>query len=433
MRNVLFLAMVIVFTIVGSINPFEARADNLPTVKLEDLIKEALKNNPKIKSAEAEYKAVESSAPQRGALPDPIIKFEASNIPLDNPRFDGTPMSGFQIGMAQKFPFPGKQSLAKRAEKFKAEALKHKYKKEVLDLIADIKAEYYQLSYIVKAKDIFNHYRDDVGSLVDVAITKYSVGEGIQQDVLKSQVELSKVEERLLEIERQEKTIRAAINNLLNRNPDYRFGNPDTLGYTHPVYNLADLEKLIIKHNPDIKALSSQKESASLKYKLAKKGYLPDFTLGAGYRLRDKVRGDPVAGIDFFSVSLSFNLPIYWSSKQDKAVSENAYKLTAAENQLESVVSDRLYELRRQYFELSQYEGEIELYSEAILPQAEQSLQSAQSGYQVGKVDFMTVFNNLLTLYNYRIAYYRSLAGYQEALAEIESLTGIKSLSNIGE
>ena len=52
----------------------------VPVVKLDDLVKEALEKNPEILAAKGMWEMAKAKAPQVKALPDPMLQFELQNI-----------------------------------------------------------------------------------------------------------------------------------------------------------------------------------------------------------------------------------------------------------------------------------------------------------------------------------------------------------------
>ena len=77
---------------------------------LDQLVNLALTNNPELAAARARWQQFTYQAPQVGSLPDPELSFTFSSYPNDTLASDETPMTGNELRLAQKFPFPGKLS-----------------------------------------------------------------------------------------------------------------------------------------------------------------------------------------------------------------------------------------------------------------------------------------------------------------------------------
>lgn len=409
---------------VSFLTPMLSQAQELV---LDSLIREALRSNPDLRSAKLRYEAFEAKVPQAGSLPDPVVKAVASNLPIGSWSFDQSPMSGVELMLTQKIPFPGKLGLAKKTTRSLAQKVKQDYESIKNFALSELKQNYYQLYLLQKSIEITQKNKLFIEDFARIASTKYSVGKGIQQDVLKAQVEVSKMIDRLISLEEMEQIVRAKINILLNRNPQDSLGKASDLTFREFNYSEEELQSLAVEANPNLKARGFLVNASVSAYDLARREYWPDFTLSASYRIRDEVKMDPVRGEDFFSASAAINIPLYFWSKQKKKVQEKALDLESSRQKYEDVKNNVKFGVSKLFYSMSKFKKEIELYQTAILPQARQSLESAKSGYQVDKVDFLTLLFNQVTLFNYEIAYHQALSSYFKTIAKLEEMVG-KSL-----
>jgi cobalt-zinc-cadmium efflux system outer membrane protein len=391
---------------------------------LDSLITEALRANPDLQAAKLRYEAFEAKVPQVGSLPDPAFKATASNLPIDSRSFDETPMSGVELMLTQKVPFPGKLGLAKKTTRNLAQKTKQDYQSTKNFILSELRQNYYQLYLLQKSIKITERNKLLIEDFARIASIKYSVGKGIQQDVLKAQVEVSKMIDKLISLEEMREALEAKINVLLNRNPQDLLGQVSDLSFRELTYSEEELQSLAVETNPHLRGKSFLVNASRSAYDLARREYWPDFTLSASYRIRDEVKMDPVMGEDFFSASAAINIPLYFWSKQKKKVQEKALSLESSRQEYENVKNNVKFMVSKLFYSLDKFRKEIELYQMAILPQARQSLESARSGYQVDKVDFLTLLNNQVTLFNYEIAYHQALSSYFKTIARLEEMVG---------
>ncbi len=391
---------------------------------LDSLIAGALRANPDLQAARLRYEAFEAKVPQAASLPDPMFKAVASNLPVDSWSLDQTPMSGVELMLTQRIPFPGKLGLAKKTTRSFAQKTKQDYQSVKNFIVSELRQNYYQLYLLQKSIKITQKNKLLVEDFARIASTKYSVGKGIQQDVLKAQVEVSKMIDKLISLQEMREIVEAKINILLNRNPQDSLGETSDLIFRGVTYSEKKLQGLALENNPRVKAKGFLVNASQSAYRLARREYWPDFTLSASYRIRDEVKMDPVMGEDFFSASAAINIPLYFWSKQKKKVQEKALGLESSRQQYEDAKNQVKFMASKLFYSLDKFKGEIELYQTAILPQARQSLESARSGYQVDKVDFLTLLNNQVTLFNYEIAYHQALSSYFKTIAKLEEMVG---------
>jgi cobalt-zinc-cadmium efflux system outer membrane protein len=400
---------------------------------LDSLIAEALRVNPDLKAAEQRFKAFEAQVPQAGSWPNPMFQTTISNVSTKSWSLGKAPMSGVEFMLSQTIPFPGKLGLMKNMTKSMAQKSRKEYESSRNFVLSELKQNYYQLYSIEKSIEITQENKLLLEDFSTIARTKYSVGEGLMQDVLKAQVEVSKMIDELISMEEMRRTARAKINILLNRSPEDSLGKPQELFFKKVDYSEQELQNLAIENNPELKGMELMINASNADYKLARRGYWPDFNLSLSWmRMKNDASMDPNAERDFVSASAGVELPLYFWSKQKKKVQEKGFSLESSRQQYEGMKNNLKFGVSDMYYSLEKYEKEIELYQTAILPQARQSLESAQSGYQVGKVDFLMLLDNQMTLYKYQIAYHQVLSSYFQILAQLEEMVG-KSLLRGGE
>jgi cobalt-zinc-cadmium efflux system outer membrane protein len=100
------------------------------TLKLPELIREALKNNPEIHAAEARANASTHKIPQATSLADPMLMMGYENEGTDSLYTFGRETKGmpadsrWMFSLSQMFPYPGKLALKGEMAMYDAESLK---------------------------------------------------------------------------------------------------------------------------------------------------------------------------------------------------------------------------------------------------------------------------------------------------------------------
>ncbi len=395
---------------------------------LEDLINEALERNPQLNSFYNVIRADSAIIPQSGALPDPILSLNLLNIPTNSFAFDQEAMTGKQIALRQKFPFPGKLGLKEKISTEKAGVSNANYLEFKNQIVKDVKVNYYDLFFVNKAIETTRKNQSLIQEFVKIAETKYAVGKGLQQDVLKAQVELSKMTDKIIQLEQRRKVIQARINTLLNRPVNLELGSPREPEFKAIEQNLDSLQNFATENRPFIQGWRAMKRQSDFKVRLAEKDYWPDLSLFVAYTQRDELQnGNP--GYDFLSGGISLNIPIYSGQKQSKKVEEMKYNKIAVNERYNQIVNQVFFELEDKLTSADKNANLVELFKTGIIPQASQSLESALTGYQTDKVDFLTLINNQVTLFNYELDYYRVLSDYNKDIAQLEYSAGINFLT----
>jgi outer membrane protein TolC len=395
---------------------------------LDQLIEVALEKNPQLQSFYSATLADSARIPQSGALPDPVISLNLLNIPTNSFAFDQEPMTGKQIALKQIFPFPGKLGLNEKISSEKAAISIANYQEYKNQIIKNLKIAYYDLFFLDKAIEITNKNQLLVQEFAKIAQTKYSVGKGLQQDVLKAQVEFSKMTEKLIQLEQKREVKQSQINTIINVPVNSKLGKAIEPDFRRLDENFDTLKTIAANNRPLLRGWESMKKQNNLKIDLAQKDSWPDFSLFIAYTQREELQnGSP--GYDFLSGGISLNLPIYSGHKQSKKVEETQFTKNMIDERYTQVLNKVYFELENTRSSTQKNAKLIELFKTGIIPQASQSVESALVGYQTDKVDFLTLINNQITLFNYELDYYRVLMDYNKDITSLEFLTGT-SLKN---
>ena len=390
-----------------------------PTASLDALILEAQQKNPGVQSALLQVQALRRRVPQAKTLPDPTVSVGwAGNITPFSVQ-EGDPSSYRGVGVSQAFPYPGKLKLRGEIADREAEAAWWDYETARRNLVADVKSAYYDYFAAFKAVEITKKDKDLLQKLSSIAEARYRVGKGVQQDVLRSQTEISLLEQRLTVFEQQERTAEARLNTLLFRDPETPVGAPEKLEPTPLTHSLDELYSLAKEQDPGLQREQRMIERNQYAVNLAQKDYRPDFNVGYMYQQRNDMK-------DMHGFTVTANIPIFYKTKQRQAVAEQTEQLASSQRSKENRQTELLFAVKEQYLLAKSSETLLKLYSQAVVPQSSLALESSMASYQVGTVDFLTILSNFTTVLDYEVSYYRELSNYQMALARLEPLVGVE-------
>lgn len=164
-------------------------------------------------------------------------------------------------------------------------------------------------------------------------------------------------------------------------------------------------------------------DASQSKVDLAKKGFYPDFTVGAFYDVRQNTPSGQSRS-DFASVQLSMNLPIYAERKQAKAVDQRKGELLQERYALQDEHHKIQAEIAAKAAEYQHAKEKLALLEHEIIPQAQQTLDSLLAGYQVNQTDFSDLLRTQLSFFQYQTQYWQALTNTQQILAELSAEVG---------
>ncbi|MFH1772028.1 MAG: TolC family protein [Candidatus Omnitrophota bacterium] len=403
----------------------EISTDVLEGLTLNDYIRLGLGNNPGLKARFYQWKFSFRKITEAFSLPDP--QFTYTNYIEEVETRVGPQESAFSI--AQKFPLPDKLWLRKSKAFSASEEVFYEFEKSRLGLIYNITDAYYEYLYLGKEILLTKENIKLLKNIESVAQAKYKAALTKNQDLLKVQVELGRLENNLYSLKDLRKPLAARLNALLNFPVDTVLPWPnDSLedAVMDDKYTAVDeLYYTFRQNNPDILALSQNVEKNRDALKLAKREFFPDLTVAVTRIVTADALNSSVvdSGKDPLMVMFSVNVPI-WFSRLNAGVEDARASMKAAESLLESKENELLSKLALVHYKMRDSLRQSYLYKDALLPKAAQALNATQSGYEGGGVDFLSLIDAQRVLLNFQSAYYRQNANFYQRLAELKSLLG---------
>lgn len=393
-------------------------APDKSTLTLDEVVRNALSKNPAVKSAAHTVAAQRAKVSQAGALPDPSVGIGWMGNARPFSVQSGDPSSYRNVSAMQMLPFPGKRSLRGQIVAKEADASQWDLEAVRRRVVAEVKTAYFDYWYYDKAIRTTQQDRDLLTKLSQIAEVRYRVGKGMQADVLRSQVEISMLLQKLTVLEQQRATAQARLNALMASDSDAPL--PPAADIANPsrlTHSLDDLYQLARQNDPEYQRMQKMVERNQLAVNLAQKDYLPDLSVGYMYQQRPMMP-------DMHGLTFTVNVPIFYRTKQREGVRQAKEEELSASSARDNRQNELYFDLKQNYLAAKASDNLLKLFSQGVVPQSSLALESSMSAYQVGNVDFLTVIGNFTTVLNYETDYYRELANYQTALARMEALTG---------
>ena len=275
-----------------------------PTPSLDALIVQALAKNPGVQAALHAVEAQRRRVPQAKTLPDPMVGVGwAGNIAPFSVQ-EGDPSSYRGVSASQQLLYPGKLKLRGEIASKEADATYWDYEAVRRRLTAAVKSAYYDYFFYDKAIEITHKDKDLLQKLAAIAEARYRVGKGIQQDVLKSQTEISLLLQRLTVLEQQRKTAQVRLNTLLARDPETTLPPATNIQQASLNYTLDQIYQLGRENDPGLHRQQQMVLRNERAINLAQKDYYPDMNVAYVYQQRP---GLP----DMNGFTFTVNVPVF--------------------------------------------------------------------------------------------------------------------------
>ncbi len=410
-----------------SLHPGYNQEPNLPLLDenatIDDYVLHALLNNPGLRASFDRWKAsLEAITPAR-TLPDPRFTYAYYIQEVETRVGSQTD----RLGIAQTLPWLGKLDVQGEMALQQANAEQQGYESEKLRTIYQVKKIYCEYWFLARTLSILKDNITLVTHFENVARARYRSGAGLQSAVIKTQVELGKLEDRLRSQKDLIRAVVAKFNSVLNRPPHLSLPMPTALPKKNQTASDEELRELLRKNNPNLKAIDFMTAKQELSAKLAAKNYFPDLTLGLDYiETKGYSTMHPTDnGKDPVIAMATVNIPIWWQkykSMEDEALARQRSfqkQRVEKENELFADLEMALYELR-------DAGRKIDLYKNTLLPMAEQNVNIDQVAFTADKVGFLDLIDSQRILLQFQLENERALADQAIRMAEVEMLIGKK-------
>ena len=424
---------------------------------LASLLRAAESTNPAIKASANLVTAAKARARAAGARPDPMLMLGAVNVPIRSLSQTEDDMTMRMIGIEQSIPYPGKIGLRRRIAELEVKAASASADSVRLGVLRDLKTAWYELSYIDAALAIAKRNETLLASVSTVARARYAAGSGTQQEVLRSTVELTRLNEDANELIESRVASAARINELLDRPSNVsvvhaelsktilkaavdsgattRFASRE-LGArvaSSPLPSLAELQTIALEMNPDLKARSAMVEASQAETALSAKEYLPDIDVSMQYGQRSgsmmNQEGARIPRSDMISAVVSIPIPLQRRTKQNANVTAARATAASASLELRAAQNKLRADVARLYSDISHQRTLIALLVNAVIPQSRASVDATVADYQAGRGDLTSVLTTQSSLFELEKQYQRALTDFAQKIAELEAMIGKELIS----
>jgi outer membrane protein TolC len=410
------------------VTPASAQAPSEPDAALQALVSEALERNPDLLALQEALRAARARPDQARALSDPVLSVLYTNDGW-SPSLGTQPMTTLAFMGSQELPYPGKRGLRGDLAAREADQVGQQLERARLGVVAAVKRAYYGLVLSRELLELVREQEQFWKEIEGVARARYAVGQGAQPDVLRVQIEVTRVEQLRTEQEAEGRIRAAELNRLLDRPATSPVETRARLALRPIGENLESVVARLSAGSPELRTAALAQERSRLLVELAGKEWKPDFGVQAGYTNYTNRGGlDPM-----WQAGISVSLPV--QRKRRSGAAAEAEALAGASARLvESVRLQLRFRTEERLAQLEATQKIAALYGQGIIPQGRMSVDAAVANYQSGKVPFVAVLEALTTLYSDRATHLALLASHERIRASLDeaSLEETSSMAAAG-
>jgi outer membrane protein TolC len=387
------------------------------SVSLDTLIETAIAQDPWLAQSRSMEAAFEEEAVAAGQLPDPKFSAALANMPVDTFSFSQEPMTQVKLGVTQMFP--AGQSRKLEREKKQSMGVVQRLQRE--QRIESVRLSVRRLWLDACLADLtvarIDEDRELFEQLVEVTRASYRsatrrVG---QQDLVRSQVELTRLDERILKLKQSRDRSLMQLSEWVPENlltdvscelPDWRADVPRSDQFVrHPEVRVFD-QKIAVKR---------------AELGLAEASGQPGWSLNTSYAFRDEDRaGNDLA--DFVSVGVTFDLPLFKRDRQDRQVAAAAERVNAMQSTRLLLLKQLMSRYNDARALLQRLEEQAALYDDVLLEQMKTLSRSALNAYTSDQGDFADVMRAYVAELNARVETIRIRTEMLKTIAQLKYL-----------
>ncbi len=390
----------------------------MPT-SLRELIQEAEQKNPQIAASFHAWQASRNVPKQVSALPETQLSVQQFSVGSPRP-FAGYSNSDFAyigFGASQDIPYPGKRQLRASVSEHEADSMEAQTDSVRRMVVGNLKMIYFHLAYIQQTLGVLQKSDQLLNQVQEATEARYRVGQGNQQDVLKAQLQHTKILQEIAHHHQEEGLLEAQIKQALGRPQESADIVAETLILRTLPYTAAELLQRAREQNPDVHSRQASIRQQETQVELARRNFRPDFNVQYAYEHTGSQTRD------YYMATFGIRLPNRGRQKAELAEAQENQERARQELEAES---QRVFsEVQQQYVRAKTSEERLKIYSDGLVPQSEATFQSALSAYQSNRQDFESLLSGFLDVLNLDLEYRNELVDHESALAELERLTGV--------
>ena len=381
----------------------------------------ALQADPVIDGHRASSRSYQAQAIADGTLPDPKLRLGMFNVPLDTFSTTEDPSTQLRVGIQQEFPRGKTTHLNRQQTQWLSQAAIAKADDEQLKLLMNVRDTYLNLFYQTQAASIVNETRQLFTKLVRITEDQYAAGRALQQDVIRADLELSRLDDRATKIQSLEDEYRATLAQWIGevawQAADLELpvlpGVPDRL----------EINQLLTRH-PSVVAETAQVEASKTRVEVSRQDYKPGVGAFVEYRKRFGQNIDGSDRADMMAAMVTVDIPLFTENRQDKRLVAHQESANVARYSRD----DRLRALKRMlekdravYKRLSEREL---LYKSKLVNSAANNAKASLNAYQSGVTEFTTLMRAGITELDVRLENLRVKVDRLRAQARLLYITG---------
>lgn len=392
---------------------FPLQAENL---SFQDLLKLASDRNPKIKAMSEEVAAYQERIAPSTARPDPMLELGIKNMGLKDYNVGDEPNSGLPVYISQTIPRPHKLALQGEISEFQYQQKLQEAKALSLSIERQVKSLIFNLKYLHDSEEILKRQKSQMEKILKITKSRYGVGDILQSDITKAQLEVSKMDELILPLKEMIRSAEIRLNLLLDYPADRKLDVPKFSRIKSFPWELEKLRSLALASSPLTAEINLQILENESRVELSRRNFASDINLRLGYEYKESLT-------PMYELMAGFELPVHKSRKQEPLLRESETMLKKSRKELDAATNEIEAGLTENFYKLQSGLSIFRLYKEKLLPQARLAAESSSSNYTLGRIDYTALLDDIHEVYAFELSLIREQNQFWNMIAALEEIT----------
>lgn len=389
-----------------------------PALTFDEIERIALAGNPEIHVAARKVAMAEAHVPTTGKLDDPQFMIRNWQVPLGKP-WDLNAAQNMLM-LSQSLPGPGKRNLQTSIAETDVTQAKDELEALRLQVLVGVRKAFFDLLLAQEEMRIHDQHVDIARQAIEAARIKYTVGKVPQQDVLKAQLAMTRLEEHMIRFDRDAEIACARINTLLGRDPATPIRVQGDFGIGADLPAGKQLEQLSLESRPDLLEAQAAAEKSRQEQTLTAKAYVPDFNIAGGYMLMPTGNNPR----NNYMIEGSVTLPWLNRKKHDAEIAESKIKVTEQDAEVTSIRNAAFGQIEEALAEARAAQRLARVYHDSLEPQAEATLHAAVIAYENNQTDLLDLIDSQMAVIDTNLAWFQSMGEFATSMADLELAVG---------
>ncbi|WP_443088925.1 TolC family protein [Vibrio sp. M260118] len=368
------------------------------TQQLNALIEAALANDTSRSQYAAQSQAMRETGVASSTLMDPKLKVGFGGLPVDSFKFDEDPMTNISVGIMQQFERGATLDLNQRKANQQADGIAYQVQVREREVANSITQLWLELGYLQHAETLIESNQRLMVEMEQYIQTNYSIGKSEAQDLLNTQLQVNKLDEKLQSNQQMQNRAVAQLSEWLGSEwLNHRSIDSNQAGYQLDWSRLNTLLEQqtsntqyysLLNQHPMAQMADANISANRTQVEVAEQSYTPQFGVEVmyAYRQSDNMKGEPAS--DLLSAYLTMDIPLFTDNRQDKNVAAAQYQVGAAQYQKDTLLAQMNAQVNALMTDRMNLIERIQRYQERLLPQSKARIEAVERGYQNNTAQF---------------------------------------------